>query len=240
MNYFKRLFSKRNNGGFTLIEVVISVGLLGILLVAMTAFVSPILQASNDTQTDIRANILAETIESYIDRSVKVAKYISIFTDVDNKADVLTDPNLTALEGYLTDPSYEIRCIGINWMDDERTNEQKYMLNLWKVTPGSGNHVDISAPNKVFDECFYEGLFPKVIIEPVSGAPTIKITLNVYNNDLMTDGNEAMIGDGYIQLLNLMYVESSKVTDYLKIKSKGGSSEHPDTYIFYVARKYLS
>ena len=45
MKYLKRLLSKRNNAGFTLIEVVISVALLGILVLSMTFVVTPVLRA---------------------------------------------------------------------------------------------------------------------------------------------------------------------------------------------------
>ena len=249
MKFLKRLLSKRNNGGFTLIEVVISVGLLGVLLVAMTIFVTPILQASNETQTDIRAGILAESLEAYIDRSVKVSKYVTVFSGVSaaNLPTIYGDVALDRFDATKVDPDYEVRCIGINWETDVQTNEQKYMLKIWKVKEGVGtNHVRLDTSNKVFEDCFYDGLFPEISVEQLKlyeedgvtvkqTAPALWLEVNVYNNAAMS--NMAMAGDGYVQFLN---IDTSTMGTNLKFVDKSGSAggaEHLDTYIFYIARK---
>ena len=47
-----RLLKKRNKGGFTLVEVVVSVALLAILMGGMMMFIAPIVRNFNDNQKD--------------------------------------------------------------------------------------------------------------------------------------------------------------------------------------------
>lgn len=257
MRFLKRLMSKRNNAGFTLVEIVISVGLLGILLVGMTIFVGPVLQAAGDTKKDIRASILAETLDAYIGRSIMNARNVAVFSNIavtgaqkDTDLQTVYKSNeLKTFKDFFNSgdkSSYEVRCIGINWLMDPRTQEYKYMLTLGKVKDGiSGGYYRIDQSNHVFEDCFYEGLYPEITLEQGysaddgSKASALKLTINVYSDGAMK--SMAMAGEGYSQLLNVknaIITEGGTVDNYISFTEIAGEKgEHSDTYIFYITRK---
>lgn len=250
MKFLKRLLSKRNNAGFTLLEVVISVGLMGLLIVSMTIFVTPVLRAAAGTQKDNRATILAETLDSYLNRNIMNSKAVVVFTGVANFASPtqkttdlnaiyasdelkeLTDNLNTNLSRYGAN-SYEIRCIGVNWNTDERTNDQKYMLTLYKIDKAAEDKLRIVDQNEIFEDCFYDGLFPIVEIEQVTNdegavVQALKVNVDVFDNATMS--SIVFTGSGYTKLVN---------GDFIKTKSvrTPDEGEHADAYIFYVIRK---
>lgn len=57
-----RLLKKQNKGGFTLVEVVVSVALLAILMGGMMMFIAPIVRNFNDNQKDQSAQSVAACI----------------------------------------------------------------------------------------------------------------------------------------------------------------------------------
>jgi len=78
----KRLLRKRNNGGFTLVEVIVASALLGVLMLGVFGFVQPVLKSVKEKEQNARAVMLAETIESYISSSTKYAYYVQTFSGV--------------------------------------------------------------------------------------------------------------------------------------------------------------
>lgn len=255
MKLLKKLMSKRNNAGFTLVEVVISVALLGVLLVSMTLFVGPVLQAAGGAKKDIRASVLAETISAYVDRSVKYSRHVAVFDGAaitgaqkttDMNAIYDSDELKKFKEFFEADPDahfeniYEIRCIGICWRMDDRTNESKYMLSLGKVGKAGTGRYEILKTTQVFEDCFYDELFPVIKVEAVSSptdgskTPAFKMNIDVYSNDAMTD--VAMSGAGYTQLINITKDNAEKNLSFKTVRTPA-SGEKTDTYIFYITRK---
>lgn len=255
MKILKRLLSKRNNAGFTLVEVVISIGLLGILLVSMTIFVGPVLQAAADTKKDIRATILAETVDAYISRSVMNANYVAVFTGISALTDanshtahdndmptVFSSSELKTLYDFMhkdnNSDNYEVRCISIVRGEDYLL-DKKWMVYQNKVEDDINDMYKISETIGVFEECFYDGLFPQITVEQAtdsSGNPAsaLKLTIDIYNNKEMTD--MSMTGDGFSQLIN---IEKGKVADQVLFHSPIHNDANTiyDTYIFYISRK---
>ncbi len=250
MKFLKRLLSKRNNAGFTLLEVVVSVGLMGLLIVSMTVFVTPVLKVAAGNKMDVRATILAETLDSYLNRNIMNSKAVVVFTGVanfakpaqkttdlnsiyaSNELKELTDNLNTNLSRYGAN-SYEIRCVGINWSTDERTNDQKYMLTLYKIAKAAEDKLRIVGQNEIFEDCFYDGLFPTVEIEQVTNdegavVQALKVNVDVFDNAGMS--SIVFRGNGYTKLVN---------GDFIKTKSirTPEDDEHADVYIFYVIRK---
>lgn len=78
----KRRLMKRNNAGFTLVEVIVASALLGILLLGVLGFTQPVLKSVKEKEQDARAVMLCETIESYIAQSTRYAYYIQTFSGV--------------------------------------------------------------------------------------------------------------------------------------------------------------
>ncbi len=73
-----RLLKKRNKGGFTLVEVVVSVALLAILMGGMMMFIAPIVRNFNDNQKDQSAQSVSACINDYIVRSIRYATQVAV------------------------------------------------------------------------------------------------------------------------------------------------------------------
>lgn len=185
----KRLLKKRNNGGFTLIEVIISVALLGILMMGITMFISPILNTIKLNKKNARATMLAETLDSYISGSLKNAKYVLVVTNTTQER--MTTVGATGIT-YAQDTiipfmransdDYEVRCLGINWVEEKSsssdfTGNKKLMITNRKVdnnfSSGYNNQLVIIPATseterkreKVFDDSLYSLLYPVIDVE---------------------------------------------------------------------------
>ncbi len=181
----KRLLRKRNNGGFTLAEVIVATALLGILVLGVFGFVSPVLSSIKANEQNARATMLAETVESYIANSTKYAYYVATFSGV-TAADVTStnvsmdakigtvkysgteEPYKTAagtLDGMrkrmdaLGTENFEMRCIGMRWLTDQKSGNKKLMLTN-EVVNQKNFALDLAKSKQVFESCFYEGLYP--------------------------------------------------------------------------------
>ncbi len=181
----KRLLRKRNNGGFTLVEVIVASALLGVLMLGVFGFISPVLKSVKAKEQNARAVMLAETVESYIASSTKYAYYVATFSGVTQTDVTSSDPAALAdiakakysgteepfkstagtLEGMkdrmqkLNKENYEIRCIGMRWLTDQKAGEKKLMLTN-EVVNQDNLSLDLTKSKPVFETCFYEGLYP--------------------------------------------------------------------------------
>ena len=168
----KRRLMRRNKGGFTLAEVIVSCALLGILLLGMILFINPVLKAMQGEQTNARASVVASSIEHYITRSVRSTTYVKVFTnakydDTQTGNAIAENADLKAMQQWVDKPEnrniYEIQCISIRKVKDEKADVFKYKL-YQEFFNSSTNCIHSSLALKVFDDCFYEGLFPEVRI----------------------------------------------------------------------------
>lgn len=180
----RRLFS-RKNGGFTLVEVIVSSALLGILLVGIVAFITPAFKLMKTEETNAQASTIATAMENYITRSLRSTPYVKIFTNATLSDFAATSANMSSGDmKELLDWAaaaenaeiYEIRCIGIRKATDPRSNETKYMLYQSYVKDGQ---LTSTYEYPVFEGCFYNGLYPTL---------SIKQATNQYR-DLDDDGN---------------------------------------------------
>ncbi|MDE6032224.1 MAG: prepilin-type N-terminal cleavage/methylation domain-containing protein [Oscillospiraceae bacterium] len=224
MKKIKRLLACRRNGGFTLAEMVISCALLGILMLGMFMFISPILDTVTSTNESTRASNAAETIEYYISRSIRNAAYISVFTDT-NFTDVQTKASdiIMALKNKGSEANYELKCISIRYMKDTKSQENKYFI--CNETFSSGGSLDSSATVKVFDACYFEGIYPKIILSQVQqeqddgskkDMPAVQINVEVYDDPQMRrnggSGYSGLVfsGTGYTILRNIELSQQDK------------------------------
>ena len=60
MKKILRLLKRRNNGGFTLIEVIISCALLAILILAVMGMVTPVMSVVMSNEKNANALMIAE------------------------------------------------------------------------------------------------------------------------------------------------------------------------------------
>ncbi len=246
-----RLLKKRGKSGFTLVEVVISCVLLGILILGVFSVVTPIISGVKSREQSANALMLGEAADAYINRSIKNSVFVAIFENAkpdDMKADS-TIPKSKQMEEMLAfinnadnkdaagKDIYELKCIGIRWKYDAKSQQYKYMITSELVDKTTGA-VDISSTSKsydVFESCFYENLFPaftfNIMETPVLGedgnpttdpptmqeVPAIKTTINVYRDADMDE--MAFSGDGYADFTN---IKRQQATGYYKLFSKKG------------------
>lgn len=236
----KRLLKKRNSAGFTLIEMIVAVLLLGILVVGIMTFASPIFNMMKTNQKSARATMLAEAIDVYITGCLRYAVRAEVFTNadlVDAKDHGMADDssggmlNLTIfMQAGDNASKYEVRCLGITWMDEGSTNKKKLMLTNCLVDPDMGHKLKILDVQKVFDDSMYHNLYPRIEfstfkLQDNTGAPLsdkangYKITSKIfaspecYNVALGDAGRDAtpesFKGATYVECFNMLKGDGS-------------------------------
>lgn len=257
MKRFKRLrrfLAFRNKGGFTLSEVIISCALLGILMLGIVMFISPILETVNTTNASTRASNAAESIEYYISRSIRNAAYIAVFTDT-NFTDVQSKASATITDlKNKTDSNYNLKCISIRYAMDEKSQTYKYFI-CSETVESSGtlkSNATPSSDSMVFDPCYFEGIYPKVVLSRVKpeqpdgstkDMPAVKIDVEVYGDSSMGNTDLIFSGTGYTILRNIEISQQDKslkqpfkVIDPLPNPLNPGDDSMKETYIYYVER----
>lgn len=227
MKKLKRLLRLRNSAGFTLVEVVISCALLGVLILGVMGFITPVLRSVREKEMDARAAMLAQSINTYIGTTIQYAYFVSTVSgcsagDTSGTAPEVMTAKYTGTEfskktgkGLSTlkatfdtlntekPNTYEIRCIGMRWRTDAQNKGEKKLMLTNEAVEISGDNLVIN-PSKtrlVFEECFYNGVYPvinfvnfdnqyqingtdKVEADKVDIAPALGISTDVYiNND---------------------------------------------------------
>ncbi len=176
----RRLFNKRNAGGYTLVEVIVASALLGVLIIGVLGFVTPvfsILQSSDEVK---KAERTVATIEHYISKSLRKSLYVKVYNNatlddlngwVQEDDDDLKDTMLGFFDAERK-KTYTLQCLAIEHRTDNNIRNsstgataQKYMLYNYTYNWSTGEFVD---PVNVFEECFYEDLYPKFSFEPRS------------------------------------------------------------------------
>lgn len=277
MKKLKSLLRRRKkNSGFTLVELVVSCGLLGILVVGVTAFIGPVLKTAGDSEKDVRATLLAQTMDEYVNRSIRDSYYVAIFTNADRTmvgktGSISQNENILAMKDFVDQNKevYELKCFSYSWTEDTQSNEYKYMLMSEKfqeattaLETSSTTDPKTRRPIPVFEDCFYDGLFPQIEVEQLKGKapgadssesvstgddsgsgeevdiPAIKTTFNIYTTENMA--NPSFIGYGYTEFINVRAASDENKTKKFKfypIEDMESTAEHPTTFIYYVARK---
>lgn len=222
---FKRRLFSRKNGGFTLVEVIVSAALLGVLLVGIIAFITPALSMMKEEETNSHASMVASSLENYITRSLRSTPYVKIVTnaqysDFSSTGTLVTSGDIKAMLDWaeLSENAniYEIRCLSIRMTNDPRTGESKYMLFQDYFKYGSLNAFDMP----VFENCFYDGLFPEISVKQATNQyrdgsfplnedgteqalakrPALELDINVYDNERMDDNDLVFSGYGLTEL----------------------------------------
>lgn len=251
---FRRLLACRNKGGFTLSEMIISCALLGILMLGIVMFISPILDTVSSTNQSTRASNAAESIEYYISRSIRNAAYIAVFTDT-NFPDVQSKAASTITDlRNKADSNYSLKCISIRYAMDERSQTYKYFI-CNETVDGSGALKSNSPPtadSMVFDTCYFDSIYPKVSFTRVhqeqpdgseKDMPAVEINVEVYNDSQMGNTDLIFSGKGFTILRNIeLDMQNNPTNPTFKIIEPLPNSLNPgddsmkETYIFYVER----
>lgn len=178
----KRLLRLRNSAGFTLVEMVIACALLGILIVGILGFITPILSSVREQEKNARATMLSKAIDDYIAAATQYAYYVTTFSGAATSDTVGSPPPIAALTysgsefakkngkglntlmtsfGKMKADTFEIRCIGLRWRLDPVSGTRKIMLTNESVDQTTLG-LNSGKSKLVFEECFYDGLYPVV------------------------------------------------------------------------------
>lgn len=180
----RRLLRLRNSSGFTLVEVIVACALLGILVIGVMGFVTPVLMTVREKEKNARAFMLSDAISTYIYSATQNAYYVATFTGAATGDTTGVSPKIVGLTyngtefpktggglstlkscyDKLDKDKYEIRCIGIRWSEDKLTGEKKLMLTNEKVDTEKLT-LNPAKSKPVFEECFYTGLYPMIKFE---------------------------------------------------------------------------
>lgn len=173
----QRLLKKRNSGGFTLVEVVISTALLGILIIGVLLFMTPVFGMLETNEDAAKADRVVSTVETYISKSLRGSLYIKVYTNTNASAGahvtggMITDADFQKMVTFMNTGSnknnYQLNCLSLKYVTDNnpRNNSQnatakKYMLFNEAVDP-TQFILQPSSAKPVFDESFYEDIYPK-------------------------------------------------------------------------------
>ncbi len=173
---FSRIFSKRNKGGFTLVEVIISTALLGILIIGMLMFITPVFSSVETNEAAAKAERTISTMEVYISKSLRNSFYVKTFTNTNVTAacavhsGMIVDTDYQKMIEFMNKgnnkDNYQLNCIGIRYVTDNNprnssdgTTAQKYMLYNEYVDQTAFT-IDPTKSTLIFDESFYEDLYP--------------------------------------------------------------------------------
>ncbi|MBE6889032.1 MAG: prepilin-type N-terminal cleavage/methylation domain-containing protein [Ruminococcaceae bacterium] len=170
--YLARLLKKRNSAGFTLVEVIVSTALLGVLMVGVVLFMAPVFSMVDTNETAQRADRTATTLEHYISKSLRNTVYVKVYTGVVaddiEKPDgaIREDEDFLEIVEYMKNHSdnYQLNCLSIKYVEDtnprnssEGNHPHKFML----YNESFDNNYQIISSEPVFEECFYEDIYPK-------------------------------------------------------------------------------
>ena len=146
---------------------------------------------------------------------------------------------------------YELKCIGIRWLEDKKSNRHRYMLTN-EYFSVAGSYLDNDTTTRmVFDECFYDNSFPKVTLDILTNKEgknaSIKTIVDVYQDQ--DHSRLDFEGIGYADLTN---INNKRINQFgtFKLYSKDETAfrtadefaaahgdDMPDTYIYFVTRK---
>lgn len=226
-----RLLKKRNKGGFTLVEVVVSVALLAILMGGMMLFIAPIVKNFNDNEKDQSAQSIAACINDYIVHNIRYATQIAVFSNT-NYSEIQSNSDYTAriasMNKFCNDVNkvntlYELKCISLKY--DEST-KMYYIYEEVVDTSANGallNKADDpdKQPRKVFSDCFYNDLymtfeitapengdFGKIENAPQYRKDALKFNINAYRDS--SRNNMVYYGEGVSEMRNIKVMQRDK------------------------------
>ncbi len=236
MKKILRLLKCKNNGGFTLIEVIVSCALLAVLILAVVGMITPVMSVIGNNEKNANALMIAEAVEAHIDRNIKNSVFCGVFTNAGGGSTVVGTPStdLTGSTGKIqasdafkemltflsTDNNkdiYDMKIIGIRWLEDTRVHQYKYMLtNITPKLSDDGSSVTSFTEGKVFEDCFFENMYPEVKFETVEHIEyeadgttkkwarnvALNTTINVYTRPEM-GSSLAASGMGYADFINI-------------------------------------
>lgn len=242
----KRLLRLRNKSGFTLVEVVIACALLGILVVGIMGFMTPVLSSVRTKEQNARAVMLSEAIDTYIANSIQYAFYVQTFSEVasgDTTASGGGTPNvlslqyqgsefekqkdkglsdlLNCLNNDLAGEVFEIRCIGVRWLEEPGGGGVKKLMITNEKVDQSNCSLDPNESRIVFESVFYDGLYPIITFENYSNQYQLKDDSGVPQDQV--DADKVDIAPG-LRIVTEVYITPECYSTDATVRNKANLS----------------
>lgn len=261
MKRLKRLFCRRRNNGFTLVEMIVSLALLAILMGGVMLFMLPIIRSFDDTNRSYTAENAATAVEEYIVRSIRNANQVAIFNYI-APGDLTTDANISAqitkMNTYCkningTAPSgsekYLLKCISLRY---DSTSGKYYLCNEQVNMNAGGVLTDptaITDTKKVFSDCLYNNMYMTFDISQINNADynnpesttkgdqyrtdTLSLEVCAYTDPERLNGDLVFKGSGIAELrqIKVMVKQDEKNKDSYYMMMQHPSN--PDTQYTY-------
>lgn len=205
-----RILKKRRNGGFTLVEMVVSVALLAVLMVGIIISVAPILRTFNDNSKNLVAENVATCIQNYISLGMRDATNVVVIGNtnaesIKNNANNIVN-NLKKFCQTKTSEgqyAYSLSCISLKY---DSADGRYYLYTDELDITQTGEYIDpFVSSTSVFSKCLYKDMYFNMSIEKAldmdkaTETPqprlkdTARITINTYSDkgysNLVFSGN---------------------------------------------------
>ncbi len=260
-----RLLKKRGSGGFTLVEMIVSVALLAVLMAGMMIFISPVVRSFNDQQTDNNAENTTTCVQEYITRNLRNAFKLFVientsYTDI--QANDAYKATISQMNKFCNDingtgainKTYVLNCMSLRY----DSTDKRYYLYEESVNMNSNGSLDTAKSKKVFADCLYDDLYITYDFAVAKNGDYVEGgSAKEYRNDAI-EMQFATYGDeGYSNLI----FEAEGITQFRQIKGMladgGNESDYfikvepsaplkfadmtdgsRDIYIYYVTRRF--
>lgn len=153
-----------------MVEVIVSIALLGILVLGVLGFMAPVLASVSEKQKNARATMLAEAIDSFIASNVQNAKYVKIISHVppdSSFSTISTDSVYQDMMGGFDSSKDTFQCIAFQWAPTGVYDEYKLVM---RYNPNVVSSDQASFQNgfvDVFGDSIYDGINMIPQIEPI-------------------------------------------------------------------------
>lgn len=264
MKSILKLLKKRNSGGFTLVEVIVSTALIAILLAGIMLFISPIIQTFNDTSKSFTAENTATCVDEYITKNIRNASQIAIFANT-NETDLQSTygSQIATMNSYCSkingsasaeNKTYLLKCLSLKF----DSTDNRYYLYEEEVDMNAGGALKSGKSTEIYSKALYNGLYltmdfsiPDDQTKDESGAVSgakrkdaLQTVIRAYDDETYSD--LVFQGTGITELRQIKVMLANGGTEanyYIKlfpdtIKSFGDTDAGSrDIYIYYVVRQ---
>lgn len=166
MKKLTRILKKKRCGGFTLVEMIISMAVMALLMAGIMAIITPIVRSFNDTNRNIVAENISTCVQNYVTMSARNATSVMIFGNTNkqkikenaiDKINILRNfCNTTTGDGK---QAYRLKCINLKYDSaDQRYYVYSGTIKTTGVTATTDPFEDYNE-QLVFSKCLYQGLF---------------------------------------------------------------------------------
>lgn len=261
----KALLKKKS--GYTLLEVIIVLAILGILMGGMLFFFRPIIQMLNTVTKDVRGESVATICEDYLTKKLQYAKNIVIIQDVPynklgTESSIQNELQILGNVYKQDDSNLEIGCVSIRKQAYKMTTNQYWnVLCEEKFNVASDGSINMTSGStvldsiKVFNDAFYCNVYLDFDFADGTGSTgnskfsvlRTKVycfddpdeSISVYANEKDKINASIMNTTAFTTLLNLRI--NKDITGYnsqfVAYNNAIDSLKDCGTYIFYVTRK---